>query len=74
VEYFNYLSGTVTGYGRCTREIKSSIATEKSTSINFFQKHIRQKLRQEISKTRHLCHNFDGAETLILGKADHKNL
>lgn len=47
---------------------------EKSTFSNFFQKHIRQKLREEISKMRHLCHNFDGAEILVLGKVDHKNL
>ena len=41
---------TITGYGRCTHEIKSRIATAKSTFNNFFHQHIGQKLRNKLIK------------------------
>jgi hypothetical protein len=60
VQYLNYLGSMITNDARCTREMKSRIATEKA-SFNkmktLFTGKLDLNLRKETSKELHLEHS-----------------
>jgi hypothetical protein len=77
VEYFNYLGSMITNDARCTREIKSRIATAKAAfnkkKILFASKldlNLRKKLVKCYIWSKALC----GAEKWTLRKVDQKYL
>ena len=75
VEYFNYLGSMVTSDTKCTREIKSKIATAKAAFnkqtlfISKMDLNLRKKVQCYI-----LCIALYGVETWPLLKVDHKYL
>jgi len=80
VEYFSYLGSMVTNDARCTREIKFRIAMAKALNNNEEEEEalFTGKLDLNLRKKRVKCCIWSvalcGAETWILGKADHKYL
>jgi hypothetical protein len=58
VEYFNYLVNVITNDAKCTTEIKSSIAKEKSAfNKKIFHQQIARRFKAKINEVIHLEHD-----------------
>jgi hypothetical protein len=77
VEYFNYLSSTITNDARCTREIKSRIAKAKAAfnmKRNLFTSKLDLNLRKKLVKCYIWSIALCGGEKWTLVKVDQKYL
>jgi hypothetical protein len=75
VKYFNYLGSMIRNDARCTREIKSRIATAKATfdkKKTTFTSKLDLNLRKKLVKGHIWNRALFGAEAWILRKVDQK--
>jgi hypothetical protein len=75
VEYFNFLGSMITNGARCTREIKSRIATAKAASTrSLFTSKLDLNLRKKLVKCYIWSVALYGADIWMLWKVDWKYL